>query len=129
MSRKRKTDVKVNDNSSLEALMQEAYSDACLQINEVQGAINQMVIGAPDPVDIDDITKLAKEKGNLLKVKDSAIRIKLEIAKLQSDSLKNSGDSTSTQKNSGSATLSDLKSIREIFKNTKSDADNENDSE
>jgi hypothetical protein len=35
----------------------------------------------------DEHTKIAKEKG-LLKLKDSAIRIKLEVAKLQRDIIK-----------------------------------------
>jgi hypothetical protein len=37
------------------------------------------------PVDVDDITKIAKGKVDALKIKDSAIKIKLEIAKLQND--------------------------------------------
>ena len=84
MPRKRKHDVKVNDNESLEGLMQETYNDACLQINDVQRTINELTTGV-NPDGVDDLTKIAKEKGNLLKVKDSAIRVKLEIAKLQSD--------------------------------------------
>ena len=75
MARKRKHDVKVNDNESLEGLMQETYNDACLQITDVQRTINELSVAA-DPEGVDDLTKIAKEKGNLLKVKDSAIRVK-----------------------------------------------------
>jgi len=82
MPRKRKHDVKVNNNESLEGLMQETYNDACLQINDVQRTINELTTGS-NPDGVDDLTKIAKEKGNLLKVKDSAIRVKLEIAKLK----------------------------------------------
>ena len=78
MPRKKKQDVKVNDNESLEGLMQETYNDACLQINDAQRTINELSASAT-PADVDDLTKIAKEKGNLLKVKDSAIRIKLEL--------------------------------------------------
>ena len=76
MPRKRKTDVKVNDNSSLESLMQETYNDACLQITDAQRVINELTTGVT-PQDVDDHTKVAKEKAGLLKVKESGIRIKL----------------------------------------------------
>jgi len=117
MPRKRKQDVKVNDNESLEGLMQETYGDACLQINDVQRTINELSASA-NPDGVDDLTKIAKEKGNLLKVKDSAIRVKLEIAKLQSDIIKNRGDANAAiaERTDGKVSLNDFKSIREMFK-------------
>ena len=117
MPRKRKHDVKVNNNDSLEGLMQETYNDACLQINDVQRTINELTTGA-NPDGVDDLTKVAKEKGNLLKVKDSAIRVKLEIAKLQSDIIKNRGDANAaiTERSDGKVSLDDFKSIREMFR-------------
>jgi hypothetical protein len=120
MPRKTKQDVKVNNNASLEGLMQETYNDACLQITDSQKTINELSSSVA-PVDVDDYTKIAKEKGNLLKIKDSAIRIKLEIAKLQSDIIKNRGDvdSAVSERSNGSASLSDFKSIREMLKNDK----------
>ena len=118
MPRKKKQDVKVNDTESLEGLMQETYNDACLQINDAQKTINELSASA-SPVDVDDLTKIAKEKGSLLKVKDSAIRIKLELAKLQSDIIKSRGDAESAinERSHGSASLNDFKSIREMIKN------------
>lgn len=126
MPRKKKQDVKVNDTESLEGLMQETYNDACLQINDAQKTINELSASA-SPVDVDDLTKIAKEKGSLLKVKDSAIRIKLEIAKLQSDIIKNRGDveSTISERSHGSASLNDYKSIREMIKNGGLNEDND----
>ena len=120
MPRKTRQQVKVNNNASLEGLMQETYNDACLQINDSQKTINELSTSVA-PVDVDDYTKIAKEKGNLLKIKDSAIRIKLEIAKLQSDIIKNRGDvdSAVSERSNGSASLSDFKSIREMLKNDK----------
>lgn len=117
MPRKRKQDVKVNDVESLEGLMQETYNDACLQITEAQSTINELATSTT-PTDVDDLTKIAKEKGGLLKVKDSAIRIKLELAKLQTDILKNKGDVDTTikERTDGKASLSDFKSIREMLK-------------
>jgi hypothetical protein len=127
MPRKKKQDVKVNNNESLEGLMQETYNDACLQINDAQRTINELSASAT-PADVDDLTKIAKEKGNLLKVKDSAIRIKLELAKLQSDIIKNRGDveSTINERSHGSASLNDFKSIREMLKNNNTENDLEN---
>ena len=126
MPRKKKQDVKVNDTESLEGLMQETYNDACLQINDAQKTINELSSSA-NPTDVDDLTKIAKEKAGLLKVKDSAIRVKLELAKLQSDIIKNRGDvdSTISERSNGAASLSDFKSIREMLKNSNSDTDNE----
>ena len=120
MPRKRKQDVKVNNTESLEGLMQETYNDACLQINDAQKVINELSTGVT-PVDVDEHTKIAKETGGLLKIKDSAIRLKLELAKLQSDIIKNRGDAEGaiTQRSNGSASLSDFKSIREMLKNDK----------
>jgi hypothetical protein len=118
MPRKQKTDVKINDTTSLTALMQETYNDACLQINEAQKTINEITVGA-NPTDVDDITKIAKAKTDSLKVKDSAIKIKLEIAKLQSDIIKNNGDAeiAMSERSDGKVSMDDYKSIREMLKN------------
>ena len=80
---------------------------------------------AATPTDVDDHTKIAKEKGNLLKIKDSSIRIKLELAKLQSDIIKNRGDADSAinERSHGTASLSDFKSIREMLKNEANNED------
>lgn len=129
MPRKRKQDVKVNNNESLEGLMQETYNDACLQINDAQKTINELAASAT-ATDVDDLVKIAKEKGGLLKVKDSAIRIKLELAKLQSDIIKNRGDveSAISERSNGSASLNDFRTIREMFKN-KNNNEPENETE
>jgi len=124
LPRKRKNEVKVNNNESLEGLMQETYHDACLQINDIQRTINELTITA-NPDGVDDLTKIAKEKGNLLKVKDSAIRVKLEIAKLQSDIIKNRGDINTTiaERTDGKVSLADFKSIKQIIKNEEIDSE------
>lgn len=120
MPRRKKQEVKVNNIDSLEGLMQETYNDACLQINQAQITINELTNGT-SPQDVDDATKIAKEKGGLLKVKDSAIRIKLELAKLQSDIIKNRGDAEAAiqERSNGKASTEDFKSIRELLKRDK----------
>jgi citrate lyase alpha subunit len=123
MPRKKKTDVKVNSTDSLEGLMQETYNDACLQISDAQKTINELSSSVPQTeLDVDDLTKIAKEKAGLLKVKESGIRIKLELAKLQSDIIKNKGDvdaAVGERTGSGSASLNDFKLLREALKNDK----------
>jgi hypothetical protein len=128
LPRKKKQDVKVNNTESLEGLMQETYNDACLQITDAQRVINELSTGVT-PQDVDDHTKVAKEKAGLLKVKESGIRIKLEIAKLQSDIIKNRGDvdAAVSERSNGSASISDFKSIREMMKKEKLDNESQND--
>ena len=117
MARKKKQDVKINNVDSLEGLCQEAYNDACAQINDAQKTINEMVNSA-NPVDVDDITKIAKGKVDALKIKDSAIKIKLEIAKLQNDILKNNGDAAAAikERTDGAVSLDDFAKVRELIK-------------
>jgi len=121
MPRKKKQEVRVNNTESLEGLMQETYNDACLQINDAQKTINELTTAAATPTDIDDLTKVVKEKSGLLKVKESAIRIKLELAKLQSDIIKNMGnvDAALQERTDGKVTANDFKSIRDMLKNDK----------
>lgn len=118
MPRKKKQDVRVNNVDSLEGLVQEIYNDACLQINDAQKTINELSTSAT-PQDVDELTKVAKGKADLLKIKDSGIKIKLELAKLQSDIIKNRGDidTAVTQRSSGAASTSDFQSIRNMIKN------------
>jgi len=118
MARKKKQEVKINSVDSLEGLCQEAYNDACAQINDAQRTINEMVNSA-NPEDVDDLTKIAKGKVDALKIKDSAIKIKLEIAKLQNDIIKNNGDADAAIKgrSNGTASLDDFSKVREMIKN------------
>lgn len=120
MPRKTKQSVKVNNIESLEGLMQETYNDACLQISDAQKTINELssnIIG--HEATIDDMVKIAKEKGGLLKVKESGIRLKLELAKLQSDIIKSRGDveAAVSERSNGTASFDDFKSIRDMIKN------------
>jgi hypothetical protein len=126
MPRKKKQEVKVNSTASLEGLLQETYNDACLQITEAQVGINELA-NAATPNDVDDYTKIAKEKSNFLKVKDSAIRIKLELAKVQSDLIKNSGAvnqlANTEQQQQGEANFDDFSAIRDMLKKSGDNSD------
>lgn len=123
MPRRKKTKLKLNDIESLSYLMQETYNDACTQQIDANRAINEMM-SAAEPQDVDDLTKLAREKANLLKIKDSAIRVKLELSKIKTDFLKynNKTEESTTASNEG-PNLNDFQKVRDMMKNRDSDND------
>lgn len=92
MQRKRNKAIKLSDKNALEKLLQETYTDANLQITSTNDVMGELTTNTPDPSDVDDATKIAKEKANLLKVRDSAIRLKLDISKIMNEVLKHDGD-------------------------------------
>jgi len=119
MARKKRQDIKVNNSTSLEGLMQEVYNDACSQINLAQRTINELT-NSTNPEDVDDATKIAKEKSNAQKIKDSGIKIKLEVAKLQADIIKSNGNMNEAEQSrttSGAPSLADFKELRNWVKN------------
>jgi len=123
MPRKKKQQIKLNDSSAIEGLLQEIYNDACGNIVAAQNNINEMS-NAAEPEDVDDLTKIAKEKTSALKVKDSAMRMKLEVAKLQTDVLKHGGDTEKAvnEKVGGKVSINDFKAVRRMMEeNSKND--------
>jgi len=126
MPRKKKQQIKVNNSTSLEGLMQEVYNDACSQINDAQRTINELT-NSTTAEDVDDATKIAREKSNAQKIKDSGVKIKLEVAKLQADIIKHNGnleDVNQSRTSSGAPSLDDFKELRNMIKNAGND-DNE----
>jgi ribosomal protein L35 len=101
--------------------MQEVYNDATAQINDAQRAINEMSNGST-PEDVQDLTSIAREKGNLLKIKDAATKVKLELAKLEHEIIKKDTTSDDGTKKIGTVTKDDFKSVRELIKETKQNA-------
>ncbi len=71
--------------------MQEVYNDACSQINDAQRTINELT-NSTTAEDVADATSIAREKSNAQKIKDSGVKIKLEVAKLQADIIKHNGN-------------------------------------
>ncbi len=128
MPRKKKQQIKYNNIDSLEGLLQETYNDACSNINDAQNTINEMANSA-EPEDVDDLSKIAKEKINALKVKDSAMRIKLEIAKLQNDIIKHKGDAQGAldERTDGKVDINDFRQIRKMIEDSSNDEVNKED--
>lgn len=125
MPRKRKQQIKVNNNESLEGLMQEVYNDACVQIQDAQNVINELTTSVVAE-DVDDVTKIAREKTNAQKIKDSGIKIKLEVAKLQADIIRHNGNVDETSQSrmaTGAPSLDDFKALREMMKNANNGED------
>lgn len=127
MPRKKKQQIKTNDNDSLEGLLQETYNDACANIVAAQSNISSMGKAA-EPEDVDDLTKLGKVKNDALKVKESSIKIKLEIAKLQSDIIKHSGNANAAvnERTGGKVSLNDFKAVRRMIEEDDSSDNIEN---
>ena len=127
MPRKKKQQIKVNNSTSLEGLMQEVYNDACTQISDAQRTINELA-NSTTAEDVDDATKIAREKSNAQKIKDSGVKIKLEVAKLQADIIKHNGnleDMNQARGAAGAPSLDDFKQLRNWVKNGVDDNENE----
>jgi len=76
----------------------------------------RMAVSA-EPVDVDDFTKIAKAKTDAIKEKTANIKVKLEIARLQNDSIKHAGDVAATLANAsgGEVNLDDFSMIRKMI--------------
>jgi len=124
MPRRKKQVVKVNNLLSLEGVLQEVYNEACNNIKSAQSGINEITLVA-EPTDVDDHAKIAKAKTDFLKTKTDNVKIKLEVSKLQNDSLKHAGD-LKPELHSGAdvaVTKEHFKNIREMIENSKDDED------
>lgn len=117
MPRRKKQQIEVNSNDSLQGLLQEVYNDACNQIKDAQSVVNEVAAGS-DPEDVDDWAKVAKAKTDALKLKDSGIKAKLDVAKLQSELIKHNGNAAAAVSNSPDVVSNEsFAKIRELIKN------------
>jgi len=126
VARSKKQKIEINSNNSLQGVMQEVYNNACSQIQDAQKVINE-VAASSNPEDVDDITKVAKSKLDALKWKDSAIKIKLDIGKLQNDIMKYSGNMDEVINNNGTqlVTSDDFSNVREMINNANKNVKND----
>jgi hypothetical protein len=128
MPRKKKLNVTIDNIDSLQDLMQEVYHDACGQIVDAQNGINAMVNGS-EPQDTDDHAKIAKAKADFLKLKDSAIKMKLDVGRLQNEVIKNKGavspEVAEAVKDNGDTSLDTFSKIRKMISAEKEKKKNE----
>jgi hypothetical protein len=115
MPRRKKLNITVNDIESLQDLMQEVYNDACGQIIDAQNTINTLM-NSSEAMDVDDHVKIAKGKTDALKLKDSAIKLKLDVGRLQNEILKHGGNTKQTldEVNGNSGTGASLEAFSKI---------------
>jgi hypothetical protein len=126
MARAKRQTIEIQSTKSLQSVMQETYNNACGQINDAQKVINEVTSSA-NLEDVDDIVKVAKAKTDALKLKDSAIKMKLDIGRLQSDIIKYSGNLSEVVANNHQlATSANFSTVREMIKklDEKTDKDN-----
>ena len=122
MPRSQRQKIVVNSTESLQSVLQEVYNNVCTQINDAQKVVNE-VGAAANIEDTDDLVKIAKAKTDALKLKDSAIKTKLDIGKLQSDVLKHSGDIAAAISNNPDIVGQDaFAKVRELIKEEQSDS-------
>lgn len=123
MARSKKQKIEVNSLASLQGVMQEVYNNACNQIQDAQKVVNELTASITAE-DVDDITKVAKAKTDALKIKDSAIKIKLDVGKLQNIIMKEGGnlDEVISHNNTTTLVTSDnFSQVREMIKNAEKD--------
>ncbi len=87
-------------------------------------------VNSNEPEDINGSTAIAKAKTDALKIKDSGIKHKLDIAKLQAEILKNNGDVKKAigNLNQGEVPSDDvMKSVRDMIAKSKKDNETKQD--
>ena len=113
MGRPKKTKINL-DKNSLQQLMQEIYNDCSNVMNTARRELTERKSRA-EIEDIGDEYQIGKVNNETLKILQTTIDKKLDLAKLKSQVLNNSGkDENNT--NSNSITESDKDILRELFK-------------
>ena len=89
----KKIKIKLNNPARLEDLLQELYSEACQNIEQIQTEMNKLSNSIRLNEEIMDAkTKYAKAMNDYIANKGKAINIKLDIAKLMSEVIKYQGN-------------------------------------
>lgn len=93
MPTNRKYSVKLNNVDKIEQLLQETYDLACQQHNSIQNEINKIMnTTVVNDLDIDGKEKYGKIMKEYFTLQQKAIAIKMDIAKLMSEIVKNKGN-------------------------------------
>ena len=93
----KKLKIKLNNPARLEDLLQELYSEACQNIEQIQTEMNKLSNSIRLNEEIMDAkTKYAKAMNDYIANKGKAINIKLDIAKLMSEVIKYQGNVNKT---------------------------------
>ena len=88
----KKYSIKLNNVDKIEQLLQETYDLACQQHNSIQNEINKIMnTTVVNDLDIDGKEKYGKIMKEYFTLQQKAIAIKMDIAKLMSEIVKNKG--------------------------------------
>ena len=86
--------IELDSKERVEELLQEIYTEACNNIEEVQREINRLANSTSlNEESIDGRAKYSKAINDFINTKDKAISRKLEVAKLLTDVIKSNGSS------------------------------------
>lgn len=86
--------IELDSKEKVEELLQEIYTEACNNIEEVQREINRLANSTSlNEESIDGRAKYSKAINDFINTKDKAISRKLEVAKLLTDVIKSNGTS------------------------------------
>ena len=88
-----KVKIKVNSIDKVEELLQETYTQACEQLNQIQAEMNKFTKTATfDNLTMDEKQKYGKVMHDFIGDKDRAIKTKMDIAKLLSEIVAHKGN-------------------------------------
>lgn len=88
-----KVKIKLNSIDRVEELLQETYTQACEQLNQIQSEINKITRSTDlDELTIEEKSKYGKIMHDFLGDKKQAITTKMDIAKLMAEVVKQKGD-------------------------------------
>lgn len=110
-----KQKIEINDES-LTSLLQETYCEVVDQRNKALGLLNKYLKNVTENSDIAMVGKINNE---LLKVIDSSIGKKLELAKLMVDIMNKKGVSKPTESDSNTVSKEQKAEMRKIIKEIK----------
>ena len=88
-----KIKIKINNQESLETLLQKIYDESDMGINQAQEQIN-LLTNSSDlrEESLDAKTKYSKAINDMLSIKEKMLKTKIDISKLLSEILKFNGD-------------------------------------
>ena len=118
-----KIKIKINNQESLESLLQKIYDESDMQMNQAQEQINLLTTSSDlSEESLDAKTKYSKAINDMLSIKEKMLKTKIEIGKLLSEVLKYNGDvdkALNEDSSSSSFNVDELKKqITDAYKNT-----------
>lgn len=123
----KKYKVKLNNVDKIEELLQETYDLACQQYTTIQNEINKIMgTTVVKDLDIDGKEKYGKIMKEYLTLQQKSVIIKMDIAKLMGEIVKNHGDVNKSLAADGVKKGSlDISKLRKIAKDVNTSSENE----